>query len=131
MAVLAGGFLLSGCVGIPACSAVGYFYDGPAVIEFDVELPPEATVAACFGQLCEPAIVERTDGRTWEVAQRSPFLPEDKVPGDAFDLRVIVTDIDGTVSDGVHEIPVKTEPTGVFGECPGPFTFEPVLLGRT
>lgn len=124
---LASGLLLSACAGIPACSAVAYVYGGPAVIEFDAVLPTDTTVAACFGDGCEPAVVERADGRTWEVPQSHPFFAEDlMIPGEERSLRVVVAGADGAVSDGVHDIPVRTESTGVFGECPGPFTFEPV-----
>ncbi len=129
MSALATALLLSGCVGIPACSAVGYIYGGPAVIEFGDALPTQSTLAACFGAQCDPASVERTDGRTWQVPQEVPFLAADSLgAGEERALRVVVTGADGAVSDEVHEIPVSMEPTGVFGECPGPFTFEPVLL---
>lgn len=125
---LASGLLVSACVGIPACSGVGYIYQGPAVIEFDTALPAETTLAACFGEPCEPAPVARADGRTWRVPQTSPFLVGDVIPGEERSLRVVVTGGDGAVSDEMHEISVRGEKTGVFSECPGPFTFEPVRL---
>lgn len=124
-AVLAVG--LSGCVGT-ACSAVGYIYTGPAVLEFNPPLDEEAGVAACFGAECEPAAIAR--GGDWEVPQEPPFFESDVlVPGAERMLRVVVTGPDGAlVSDGVHEIPVVVERKGVFGECPGPFSFEPVVI---
>lgn len=128
LGTLASGLLLSACVGIPACSGVGYIYGGPAVIEFDTMLSVETTLAACFGGECEPAPVTRADGRTWQVPQESPFIAGDVVPGEERSLRVVVTGGDGAVSDDVHDIPVHVERTGVFGQCPGPFTFESVEL---
>lgn len=128
-AALASALLLSACAGMSACSAVGYIYGGPAVVEFDLALPDDATLAACFGDPCEPATVERADGRTWEVPQELPYFASDElIPGGERSLRVVVTEHDGAVADVIHEIPIHMEKSGVFGECPGPFSFKPVRL---
>lgn len=120
---------LSGCVGT-ACSAVGYIYTGPAVLEFSPPLDEGVGVAACFGAECEPAAIARGSEATWAVPQEPPFFESEVlVPGEERMLRVVVTGSNGAVvSDGVHEIPIRVERTGVFGECPGPFSFEPVVI---
>ena len=127
---LGSGLLFSACVAPRAGPGVVSFTKGPAVIEFDTALPAETTLAACFGELCEPTPLARGDGRTWRVPQTSPFLVGDVIPGEERSLRVVVTGGDGAVTDDVHDISVRVERTGVFGECPGPFTFEPVRLDR-
>lgn len=142
-AVFAGGLALalSGCAGpgVVACPAVGYLYDGPAVVAFDPELPDDALVSACFGAGCAPAPIERgaepTVGETmpggvWRVPQAAPYLGE-AVYGDGSErsLRVVVEAVDGTgLVDGEYEIPVAVERSGMFGECPGPFRFETLVV---
>ncbi|GAA2453648.1 hypothetical protein GCM10009857_17280 [Agromyces soli] len=146
VATLAGCLVLglSGCAGpgLVACSAVGYLYDGPAVIAFDPALPDDALVSACFGAGCAPSSVERgaepTVGETmpggvWRVPQAAPYLG-DGVYGDGTErsLRVVVEAVDGTgLVDGEFEIPVIVERTGVLGECPGPFRFETLVVGAS
>lgn len=120
---------LSGCVSLSACPAVGYAYGGPAVIQFDPKLPAGATVAACFGEECGPAPVSITADGVWEVPQETPYIPADTIPaGEIRALRVVATAPDGTATDDTYEIPIKMEPEGVFGQRPGPFTFEPVVV---
>lgn len=118
---------VSGCA---SCDAIGYVYAGPAVIEVAAPLLADLSMSACFGAGCEPALLARADGQRWEVPQEPPFVGDTFV-GDGSErlLRIVVTDPSGTaLVDSEHEIPVKTEPTGVFGQCPGPFTFEPVPI---
>jgi len=143
VATLAGGLALalSGCAGpgVVACSAVGYLYDGPAVVAFDPALPDDAIVSACFGAGCAPSPVERgaepTVGETmpggvWRVPQAAPYLGEGAYgDGNERTLRVAVEAVDGTgLLDGEYEIPVAVERTGMFGECPGPFRFETLVV---
>lgn len=118
---------LSGCT---ACSAVGYIYSGPAVVELDAPLPTDSSMSACFGEVCEPAELTRGDGQRWEIPQEPPFVGDGSLrDGAQRNLRVVVTDSSGTaISDAEYEIPVTVEPTGVFGQCPGPFSFEPVAI---
>ena len=146
VAALAGGLALalSGCAGpgVVACSAVGYLYGGPAVVAFDPELPDDALVSACFGAGCAPAPVERgaepTVGETmpggvWRVPQAAPYVGEGAYgDGSERSLRVVVEAVDGTgLVDGEYEIPVAVERTGMFGECPGPFRFETLVVGAS
>ncbi|MCM3658853.1 hypothetical protein M3147_16475 [Agromyces mediolanus] len=132
---------LTGCAGpgVVACPAVGYLYDGPAVVGFDPALPDGALVSACFGAGCAPAPVERgaepTVGQTmpggvWRVPQEAPYLGEGAYgDGNERMLRVVVEAGDGaSLVDGEYEIPVVVERTGVFGECPGPFRFETLVV---
>ncbi|MFK4730493.1 hypothetical protein ROT00_12455 [Agromyces mediolanus] len=146
IAALAGGLalVLSGCAGpgAVACPAVGYLYTGPAVVAFDPVLPDSAEVSACFGADCVPASVERgaeptvgatMPGGVWRVPQEAQHLG-DGVMGDGGErmLRVLVESGDaGAVAplvDGDFEIPVTVERTGAFGECPGPFRFETLVV---
>lgn len=124
------GLSLSGCVNLTACSAVGYIYAGPAVVEFALPLPDAALVAACFGTGCTPEVVDRADGQRWEVPQDVPYMRADALGGGAERiLRVTVSDSrDIIFSDDEYEIPISMEKTGVFGQCPGPFSFEPVSV---
>jgi hypothetical protein len=120
---------LSGCV--TACSAVGYGYTGPAVIEFAEPPPAGAVVSACFGAGCAPSPLPAPETQErWEVPQETPYSPADSfLAGDVRELRVVVTVDGAVVDDRVHDIPIHSESTGVFGQCPGPFSFEPVLVG--
>ncbi|MFF1878502.1 hypothetical protein [Leifsonia sp. NPDC058230] len=122
--VLIAGLTLVGCSQPSVCPAIGYLYRGPAVVELSGPPAGGATLAACFGDECEPAVVERSDGTTWEIPQEAPYLDSAAAPaGTVRSLRVVVTGEDaGVLSDAVHEIP--TEPVGSrFGDCPGPFRF--------
>ena len=130
--VAAGMLALTGCAGgvnLTACPAIGYLFDGPAVVRFEPVLPAAATVAACFGADCAPAAVAATSDRTWQVPQTPAYLGSG-LYGDGSDrtLRVVATDGErGLIDDGV-EIPISVERTGIFGQCPGPFRFEPVTV---
>lgn len=120
--------LLSGCASVGACSAVGYGYSGPAVLRFADPVPAGLIVAACFGSSCEPADLASADRSAWEVPQAPPYLDETAATAySQSEVTVTVRDADGsTVSRDVHDIPISTERTGVFGQCPGPFRFEPI-----
>jgi hypothetical protein len=124
------GMSLSGCVGLSACSTVGYLYTGPAVIEFSEPVPKAVSVAACLGEDCEPAALTRENAERWEVPQEAPYLgPSSYGDGSDRTVHVVVTQADGAVlSDESHEIPIAAEKTGLFGQCPGPFSFEPVSI---
>ncbi|WP_022885715.1 hypothetical protein [Glaciibacter superstes] len=121
---------LSACTVTTACSAVGYIYSGPAILEFSENLPGDATVSACFAEDCDPEVVDRGEGARWEVPQVAPYVASDFLGiGEERTLRVAVTRADGTVlADEEHEIPIAVERTGMFGQCPGPFEFEAVRV---
>ena len=123
------GFSLTGCVGgvvLDACPAIGYGYNGPAVVEFEPAPPGSAVVTACFGAECEPAEVDQVRGE-WAVPQEAPYLgPDVYGDGSAQTLRLVVTDGTRTLVDDEFEIPVTVERTGIFGQCTGPFRYEPV-----
>lgn len=130
---------LVGCAGrleLTACSAVGYTYPGPAVVRFDPALPATARIAACFGDDCTPAAVDRpvsapTD-EVWAVPQEAPFLGAGTIgDGSERTLRIEAGDGERMLVDGTFEIPISVERTGVFGQCPGPFRFEPVEIDLT
>ena len=119
---------LSGCV-VGACSAVGYGYGGPAVLEFADPIDSDVTVSACFGE-CIPAELVRDDDQRWEVPQEVPYVERVFIgPGSIRTVRVTLTEPDGTLlSDDTYDIPIAGGTSGWFGECPGPFTFEPVEI---
>lgn len=118
----------SGCT-MNACPAVGYDYFGPAVVRFDPALPVEATVESCFGSGCNPVAVSIAASGEWEVPQETPYILTDSIAaGDIRDLRVIASIRGETLADATYEIPILMEPEGVFGQCPGPFSFGPVVI---
>ncbi|WP_344294560.1 hypothetical protein [Agromyces neolithicus] len=125
---------LTGCSGIvlDACPAIGYLYSGPAVVEFSPPPPPGSTTAACFGDECTPAPFEPV-GDVWQVPQQAPYLGAGTFgDGSETTLRIVVVAPDPagaeqrTLVDDAFEIPVSVERTGIFGQCTGPFSFEPV-----
>ncbi|MDQ0648092.1 hypothetical protein QFZ53_002288 [Microbacterium natoriense] len=125
--VLAALLPASGCA-VNACPAVGYSYDGPAVIRFAPVLPPAATVASCFGEECTPAAAVAASG-DWKVPQEAPYIPAGSIAaGEIRSLRVVAATSSEVLVDGTYEIPIEMEPEGVFGQCPGPFRFEPVAV---
>lgn len=121
---------LTGCTGgvvLDACPAIGYLYRGPAVVEFSEPVPAAATVVACFGDDCTPSRIEPNGDDRWEVPQESPYLGPGRIgDGSELSLRVVVTEGDHALVDGLFVIPVVVERAGIFGQCPGPFRFEPV-----
>jgi hypothetical protein len=125
------GLSLTGCVGglvLDACPAIGYLYNGPAVVQFDAAPPESAVVTACFGADCEPAEVDQLRGE-WTVPQEAPYLGPDVVGnGSVQRLRLVVVDGTRTLVDDEFEIPVAVERTGMFGQCSGPFRFEAVQV---
>lgn len=119
---------LTGCIA-GACSAVGYGYSGPAIIEFGRPLPDAAVVSGCFGAECEPRPLLSTPEGRWEMPQQQPYLREDEIgAGLIQEVRIVVVSEDSPPDDRVHRIPIRSERTGVFGNCPGPFSFEPVVV---
>lgn len=125
------GLSLTGCVGgvvLDACPAIGYLYNGPAVVQFEPAPPESAVVTACFGADCVPADVDRLRGE-WTVPQESPYLGPGVV-GDGAEqtLRLVVVDGTRTLVDDEFEIPVAVERTGIFGQCSGPFRYEPLQV---
>jgi hypothetical protein len=128
--ILIASLTLAGCAQPNVCPAIGYIYSGPAVVELSGAHLEGATLAACFGDECEPAAVERADGKTWKVPQEKPYLGSEMVPaGSVRTLRVVVTGEDASVlSDAVHEIPTESDGSGMFGQCPGPFRFTTVHI---
>jgi hypothetical protein len=125
------GLSLTGCmpgVVLDACPAIGYLYNGPAVVQFEPAPPESAIVTACFGTDCEPAEVHQLRGE-WTVPQEAPYLgPGVYGDGSVQTLRLVVADGTGTLVDDEFEIPVAVERTGIFGQCSGPFQFEPVQV---
>ena len=118
---------LSGCV--VACPAIAYIYNGPAVLEFSEPVASTTSVAACFGDACTPVDLAREDVQRWEVPQEDPFIRDGMDDGSIQTVRVLVTDDRGRIlSDKAYEIPVTVERRGVFGQCGGPFQFEPVSI---
>lgn len=116
---------LAGCA-MDACPAIGYVYDAPAVLRFDPDLPEASAVAACFGIDCEPADVTQGASGEWEVPQEPPFTPDLAPGGSVRDLRVVVEAGGAVLTGATHTIPVTMQAEGVFGQCPGPFVFDPV-----
>ena len=98
-------------------------------MELDVPLPADLTLSSCFGKDCDPALLTRSDGLRWAVPQEPPYVNEPAVPGEERTLRVVFATESGDVlSDAEYEISTTSESTGVFGQCSGPFTFEPVAV---
>ncbi|MFP3465545.1 hypothetical protein [Leifsonia sp. SIMBA_070] len=116
---------LSGCT-LNACPAIGYADTSPVALEFQGTLPPDATVSACFGSNCEPAAVRAGRDGSHRVPQRAPFL--DSTTVQPATIRVVVATSAAVLHDAVHDIPVHSERTGLWGQCPGPWSYEPVEI---
>lgn len=112
---------LSGCV--VACPAIGYVNGSPAFFEFTEPLPAGATVSACYGEVCDPAVVPTNDAGVWEVPQEVPYLA-DASPIGGTRLRVVAVVGERVIVDDVFDIPSLVERTGLLGQCPGPWQFE-------
>jgi hypothetical protein len=125
IAGLAVGFALSGCT-LGACPAIGYLDMSPVTLEFEGTLPADSTVSACFGSSCDPAAVPAGRDGIHRVPQRAPFLDTATVRPST--VRVIVATGSEVLHDDVHEIPVRSERTGLWGQCPGPWSYEPVEI---
>lgn len=124
---LATALTLSGCV-LNACPAIGYLDTSPVELRFETALPADATVSACFESGCEPTTVPAgTDGR-YRVPQRTPFLADGSVGVQPTTVRVVVATDATVLDDVVHDIPVRSERTGLWGQCPGPWSYEPVEI---
>jgi len=116
----------TGCVG--ACTTIGYLNNADIRIEFDTALLSSDEVAACLGPDCEPVAVNAS-GEEWLVPQAAPYLDGVLAPGGSTDAvaRVVVTDATGDViHDETHDIPTVLDRTGLFGQCPGPYNYDPV-----
>lgn len=125
MAAVTAALALSGCV-LDACPAVGYQDTSPVRLRFLDALPTDATVAACFGEGCDPAEVTADGDGRYAVPQ--PSLS----PGGTFaqltTVRVVVSANDAVIADATHDIPVHSERTGMWGQCPGPWSYQPVEI---
>lgn len=127
MVALAAGAMLTGCAPlVPVCPAIGFVNRGPVVIEVAPALAA-ATVAACIGDGCTPAALPLDgDGR----GQMSPEPPYVRGTGlvsidPGTNVRVVITGTDGVVvRDREIEIPYRSE----GGSCPGPVSFQPVVV---
>ncbi|WP_169514014.1 hypothetical protein [Agromyces subbeticus] len=96
------------------------------MVEFEPAPPESVVVTACFGADCVPAEVDQLRGE-WAVPQEAPYLgPGVIANGSAQTLRLVVVDGTRTLVDDEFEIPVTVERTGIFGQCTGPFRYEPV-----
>lgn len=105
------------------CPAMGYAYTDPVELVFST---PPSSVAACFGEGCQPAPVSQDDERKWLVPQSAPYL-DGPVSITSIHVEAIAAIGGRTAAD----MPVETESTGEypFGlECGGPFRFKPVHL---
>ena len=125
MVGLAAAAALSGCV-LDACPAIGYVDSSPVALAFEGALPADAAVSACFGAGCVPAVVPAGEDGRYRVPQRTPFLGS--VIGAPTTVRVVVATGAGVLHDGVHDIPIRSERTGLWGQCPGPWSYEPVKI---
>ena len=116
---------LTGCV-LDACPAIGYVDTSPIRLVFEGVPPTDATVSACFGSGCEPAPVTPAPDGSYAVPQRTPFL--DHAASQPKTVRVVVTTKAEVLDDAVHDIPVNAERTGLWGQCPGPWSYQPVRI---
>ncbi|TFC03984.1 hypothetical protein [Cryobacterium mannosilyticum] len=112
---------LTGC--IVACPAIGYINTSPTLFEFTGPLPIGAKVSACYGDACDPAVVQANDDGIWEVPQEVPYLA-DASPIGGTRLRVVVESGEQNIIDNVFDIPMSVERTGFLWQCPGPVHFE-------
>ena len=117
----AGSPSLSGCA--VACPAIGYINTSPALFEFTGPLPIGAGVSACYGDVCDPAVVPAHDAGVWGVPQEVSYLA-DANPIGGTRLRIVVISDEQIIVDDVFDIPTSMERTGLLGQCPGPWRFE-------
>lgn len=75
---------------------------------------------------CTPAAVPADRGRGYAVPQRAPFL--DQGMQSPRTVRVVVATDAAVLHDATHEIPVHSERTGLWGQCPGPWSYQPVEI---
>ncbi|GAA4147156.1 hypothetical protein [Leifsonia shinshuensis] len=122
--VLAAALALSGCV-LDACPAIGYQDTSPVTLRFEKTLPRDARVAACFGTECAPADLPASADGGYRVPQQAPFLDDAVLLPTT--VRVVVTAAE-VLHDAVHEIPTRSERTGLWGQCPGRWWYEPVVI---
>lgn len=116
---------MSGCV-LNACPAIGYVDSSPIAVVFERALPADATVSACLGAGCVPAAVAASGDASYEVPQRAPYLDSDPIQPTT--VRVVVATDEAVLHDAVHDIPIHSERTGLWGQCPGPWSYEPVVV---
>jgi hypothetical protein len=106
-----------------ACPAIGYAYAGDVELAFSEQ--PESA-AACFGEGCTPAAVERPHDGKWLVPQSPPYL----IPA----VSVTSIYVEAVAPSGARiarTLPIETESTGEhpYGpQCGGPFKFKPVKV---
>lgn len=128
-AVLLSTAILSGCSSLDvACPAILYMDSNPIEVRLGgALLDQEVAVAACFGEGCRVADIDPDDNGRWSVPQRPPYdSSDDRFVGAGEYIRVVVTDPSGMVArDITVPIPYISE---TDGPCPGPFTFEPVVI---
>ena len=118
---------LTGCT--VACPTIGYAYVGPAEIHVSDEFPDVTVVEACFGDPCQPALADRVQDRQWQVPQEEPFLSaSSEVGAQQQTIRVILKEGERVIIDGVYDIPVRVDRVGIVGQCPGPFSYEPIMV---
>ncbi|MGO4592726.1 hypothetical protein AB4Z18_02795 [Leifsonia sp. 2TAF2] len=58
------------------------------------------------------------------MPQRAPFL--ESTTQQPKTMRVVVATTTEVLHDVVHDIPIHAERTGLLGQCPGPWSYEPV-----
>jgi hypothetical protein len=125
VAALTAALALSGCA-LDACPAVGYQDTSPVRLRFLDSLPSDATVAACFGDGCDPAEVAADGDGRYAVSQ--PPLSRGGAFGQLTIVRVVVSANGAVIADATHDIPVRSEHTGMWGQCPGPWSYQPVKI---
>ncbi|MEE2570243.1 hypothetical protein V1638_12670 [Pseudarthrobacter sp. J64] len=105
------------------CPAIGYAYTGDTELVFSSQ---PASVAACFGEGCQPQPVAANAEGRWLVPQAAPYLNR-AAPVSVVSIRVEAVAVSGgTVS---ADLPIETESTGEHPHgpmCGGPFVFKPV-----
>ena len=125
VAALASAVGLSGCV-LNACPAIGYLDTAPVELAITSSLPSASMVSACFESGCTPATVSADDDGIYRGPQRAPVLDSGTVQPTT--IRVVVEAADAVLTDAVHTIPTRAERTGLWGQCPGPWSYQPVEI---
>lgn len=124
VAVLAVAAVLGGGP-VRACSAVGFANISP--IELTTSLRIDE-VAACFGRDCQPVTLTAQDG-AWSVPQTAELLQHTE-PGSVTHLKVEASYQGHVVAEEIVEIGRERDGGTAWPECPGPYRYLPVSIGR-
>jgi len=74
----------------------------------------------------QPAAVQADRNGSYRVPQEVPFLHS--ATTELTTVRVVVATDAAVLSDAVHNIPILSTRTGVWGQCPGPWSYGPVEI---